>query len=106
MSVEKQILADKGVYRLVNLNGEIRLFFPKPKDSFLSKINTNRLFCYYEAILDEETLKNTEYIYKYRVGDHWVLKWIVDDPIKLYSLIAGDNIDIDPEVLEMFINEK
>ena len=106
MPVEKQILVDKGVYRLVNLDGEIRLFFPKPKDSFLSKINTNRLFCYYEAILDEETLKNTEYIYKYRVGDHWVLKWIVDDPIKLYSLIAGDNIDIDPEVLEMFINEK
>ena len=104
MPVEKQILTDKGIYRLVNLDGEIRLFFPKPKDSFLSKINTNRFFCYYEAISDEETLKNTEYIY--RVGDHWILKWIVDNPIKLYSLIVGDNIDVDPEVLEMFMNEK
>lgn len=104
MPVEKQILTDKGIYRLVNLDGEIRLLFPKPKDSFLSKINTNRLFCYYEAISDEETLKNTEYIYK--VENHWVLKWIVDDPIKLYSLIVGDNIDVDPEVLEMFMNKK
>lgn len=104
MPVEKQILTDKGIYRLVNLEGEIRLFFPKPEDSFLSKINTNRFFYYYEAISDEETLKNTEYIY--RVGDHWVLKWIVDDPIKLYSLIVSDNIDVDPEVLEMFMNEK
>lgn len=104
MPIEKQILTDKGIYRLVNLDGEIRLFFPEPKDSFLSKVNTNQLFCYYEAISDEETLKNIEYIY--RVGDHWVLKWIVDDPIKLYSLIVGDNIDVDPEVLEMFMNEK
>ncbi len=104
MPIEKQILTDKGIYRLVNLDDEIRLFFPKPKDSFLSKINTNQLFCYYEAIFDEETLKNIEYIY--RIGNHWVLKWIVDNPIKLYSLIAGDNIDVDPEVLEMFMNEK
>lgn len=103
MPIEKQILTDKGIYRLVKIDGEIRLFFPKPKDSLLNKISNNTMFCYYEAI-DEEEFKNTEYIY--RLGNHWKLKWIVNNPIKVYSLIAGDNIDIDPEVLEIFMNEK
>lgn len=101
MPVEKQILTDKGIYRLVNLDGEIRLFFPKPKDSLLEKINNT--FCYYEAV-DEEEAKNLEWPYK--LGNHWKLKWIVNNPIKVYSLIASDNIDIDTEVLDMFMNEK
>lgn len=101
MPIEKSFLTDKGIYKLVKRGYEIRLYFPKPKDSILSKINNNTFFCYYEATADEEEFNTAFCVW----GSHQILRWVVDNPIKLYSFIASDKIDIDPEILEMFINE-
>lgn len=95
---EKTIPTKKGDYIIQKMDEEVRLIFPDPVNSILGKFKDT--FYFYEEVT-KETFENYETLLK--LGDRWVLRWIVNGQVQFYITLIENKLNIDSKALKIFL---